>query len=41
VSLLSSILRRGMVCVVVPPLIYDRDQRGLHDLATGTVAVRR
>jgi hypothetical protein len=29
------------VCVVVPPLIYDRDQRGLHDLATGTVAVRR
>jgi uncharacterized RDD family membrane protein YckC len=41
VSLLAALLRTAMVCVVVPPLIYDRDQRGLHDLATGTVAVRR
>ena len=41
VSLLAALLRTAMVCLVVPPLIYDRDQRGLHDLATGTVAVRR
>jgi hypothetical protein len=30
-----------MICLVVPPLIYDRDRRGLHDLASNTVAVRR
>jgi uncharacterized RDD family membrane protein YckC len=26
---------------VVPPVIYNRDRRGLHDLAAGTVTVRR
>ena len=41
VTLLGALLRTAMICVVVPPLIYDRDQRGLHDLATGTVAVKR
>jgi len=26
---------------VVPPLVFNRDQRGLHDLAARTVTLRR
>ena len=40
-SLLTALLRTFLICLVVPPVVYNRDQRGLHDLATGTVAVRR
>jgi uncharacterized RDD family membrane protein YckC len=41
VSLLRALLRSALVCLVVPPLIYNRDRRGLHDLAADTVALRR
>ncbi|NUS50010.1 MAG: RDD family protein, partial [Nocardioidaceae bacterium] len=41
VSLLRSLLRTALVCLVVPPLVFNRDQRGLHDLAAGTIALRR
>jgi uncharacterized RDD family membrane protein YckC len=41
VSLLRALLRQVLVCLVVPPLVFNRDQRGLHDLAAGTVSVRR
>jgi uncharacterized RDD family membrane protein YckC len=41
VNLLVSVVRTALICVVVPPLIYNRDRRGLHDLAAGTVTVRR
>jgi uncharacterized RDD family membrane protein YckC len=34
-------LRTLLICLAVPPLIFDRDRRGLHDLAAGTVVVRR
>lgn len=33
-------LRTLLLCLVVPPLIFDRDQRGLHDKAADSVAVR-
>jgi uncharacterized RDD family membrane protein YckC len=33
-------LRSVLLCLAVPPLIWDRDQRGLHDKAAGTVVVR-
>lgn len=35
-----SALRTLMLCLVVPPLIWDRDQRGLHDKAANSVAIR-
>ena len=41
VSLLVSLLRSLLICLVVPPVIYNRDRRGLHDLVTGTLTVRR
>ena len=35
------LVRTLLLCVVIPALIWDRDQRGLHDLAAGTVLVVR
>lgn len=41
VSLLEALLRSVLIALVIPPLVFNRDNRGLHDLAVGTVAVRR
>ena len=41
VPLLQSLLRSLLVCLVSPPLVFNRDQRGLHDLAAGTIVIRR
>ena len=34
-------VRSVLLCLAVPALIWDRDQRGLHDKVAGTVVVRR
>lgn len=34
-------VRTLLMLLVIPPVIYNRDQRGLHDLATDSVVVRR
>jgi uncharacterized RDD family membrane protein YckC len=34
-------LRTLLLLLVVPAVVYDRDRRGLHDRAAGTVALRR
>jgi uncharacterized RDD family membrane protein YckC len=41
VSLFVALVRTLMICLVVPPVIYNRDRRGLHDLAARTVTLRR
>jgi uncharacterized RDD family membrane protein YckC len=41
VTLLGAMLRTALVCLVVPPLIYNPDRRGLHDLVAGTLTVLR
>lgn len=33
-------IRTALLCLVVPAVIWDRDQRGLHDKAARSVAVR-
>jgi uncharacterized RDD family membrane protein YckC len=33
-------LRTLLLCLLIPALIWDRDGRGLHDKAAGTVVVR-
>ena len=33
--------RTALLCVVIPAVIWDRDQRGMHDRLSGTVLVRR
>jgi uncharacterized RDD family membrane protein YckC len=34
------IVRTLLLCLAVPALIWDRDQRGLHDRAAGTMLVK-
>lgn len=40
-GLLRPLLRSVLVYLVIPPLVFNRDNRGLHDLAAGTVLLRR
>jgi hypothetical protein len=34
------LIRTVLLCLAIPPLIWDRDGRGLHDKAAGTVVLR-
>lgn len=36
-----ALIRAVLLCLAVPALIWNSDQRGLHDVAAGTVIVRR
>lgn len=38
--LVPVLVRSVLLCLVVPPLIFDRDGRGLHDRIAGSVVVR-
>ena len=40
-TILGFCLRTLLICLVIPPLVWDRDTRGLHDKAASTVCVRR
>ncbi|MFD5816991.1 RDD family protein [Streptomyces sp. NPDC059618] len=37
---LRVLLRTALLCVAVPPLIWDRDGRGLHDRLARTIEIR-
>ncbi|MFW5417234.1 RDD family protein [Nocardiopsis sp. CNT-189] len=37
---LAVVIRTALLCLVIPAVVYDRDQRGLHDRAAGTVSRR-
>lgn len=39
-GLLRALGRTALLCAVIPPLVWDRDQRGLHDRLVGTVLLR-
>ena len=34
-------VRTALLCLVIPAVIWDRDSRGLHDKAVGSVCVKR
>ncbi|NYE20475.1 RDD family protein [Microbacterium immunditiarum] len=40
VGLWRPIIRTALLIIVIPAVIWDADQRGLHDKAAGTVLVR-
>jgi hypothetical protein len=40
VGLVAGLLRTVLLLLVVPPLVLDRDLRGLHDKAARTVVLR-
>jgi uncharacterized RDD family membrane protein YckC len=38
-TLLVALLRQVLICLVIPPLVFRPDGRGLHDLACGSAVV--
>jgi uncharacterized RDD family membrane protein YckC len=40
-GLVPALIRAVLLCLAVPALIWNSDQRGLHDVAAGTILVRR
>jgi hypothetical protein len=40
-ELWRALVRSVLIGLVIPPVIYNRDQRGLHDLAVDSIALRR
>jgi uncharacterized RDD family membrane protein YckC len=38
-GLLTALLRQLLICLVIPPLIFRPDGRGLHDLVCGSATV--
>ncbi len=40
-DIFRALLRTALICLVIPPVIYNRDQQGLHDLAVDSIALRR
>ena len=40
-SLVSAFVRTVLICLVIPPVVFNRDNRGLHDLAVGTITLNR
>jgi uncharacterized RDD family membrane protein YckC len=40
VGLMSALIRTVLLLLVVPPLVLDRDLRGLHDKAAKTIVLR-
>lgn len=41
VGIVSALIRIGLILLVIPAVIWDTDNRGLHDKAAKTVLVRR
>lgn len=41
VGVLRPVMRTLLLCIVIPAVIWDQDQRGMHDRLSGTVLVRR
>jgi uncharacterized RDD family membrane protein YckC len=41
VGIVKPIARTVLLCLAIPALIWDRDQRGMHDRLVGTILVRR
>lgn len=35
-----AVIRTVLLCLAIPPLVYDSDGRGLHDRVAGTVVLR-
>ncbi len=40
-GLVAAVVRTALLCLVIPAAVWDGDGRGLHDVAAGTVLVRR
>jgi uncharacterized RDD family membrane protein YckC len=36
----AAVIRTMLLCLVIPPVVYNTDGRGLHDRAAGTIVLR-
>jgi len=41
IGLLRAVVRTFLLCLVIPAVFYDRDRRGFHDKAVGTLTLQR
>ena len=41
VGVVRPLVRTVLLCLLIPAVIFDKDQRGLHDQLAATVLVRR
>jgi uncharacterized RDD family membrane protein YckC len=41
VTILQAMVRTLLICLVIPPVVFNRDNRGLHDLAVNTISIKR
>ncbi|WP_411699796.1 RDD family protein [Conyzicola sp.] len=41
IGVLKPVIRTALLCLFIPAVIWDRDQRGMHDRLAATVLVRR
>ena len=39
IDLLRSLIRVVLICLVIPPLVFRPDGRGLHDMVAGSATV--
>jgi uncharacterized RDD family membrane protein YckC len=40
-DVVRTVIRTILLLLVIPPVVYNRDRQGLHDLAVGSIAVMR
>jgi len=40
-NLIAATLRTALILLVIPPVVFNRDHRGLHDLAVGSIVRQR
>lgn len=36
----AAVIRTVLLCLLIPPVVYNADGRGLHDRAAGTIVLR-
>lgn len=36
----AAVIRTVLICLLIPPVVYNTDGRGLHDRAAGTIVLR-
>jgi uncharacterized RDD family membrane protein YckC len=36
----AAVIRTVLLCLLIPPVVYDTDGRGLHDRAANTIVLR-
>lgn len=40
-DVLRALIRTLLICAVIPPIIYNRDRQGLHDMAVDSITLQR